>query len=105
MHPLLAEPGMPVEVTWRIPEGENTQSELMYKEEGNPEWPVVTTQIPERFEYADVFDRWHNEWPPQPNGRDRIPSMIRLLDSEDHVVWTVKMLLFPRPVVRDQDRS
>lgn len=98
MQALGVEPGLPVEISWTLSEDDNGEVLFQYQEEGQENWNIPALADADVFEYADTSLNWHESWPPVNNNLDLVPSMIRLLNRRQEVVWLVKVVLYPRPV-------
>ena len=98
LQALAAEPGQPARVRWSI-QGDGASSAVLYAEEDAAPWTVLRTDDGAlAFQYADSDRQWHAQWQPEPDARERIPRMVRLVSSDGRTLWLARLELYPEAV-------
>lgn len=80
LNPLLASPGAPVPVEWRLEDAAAGGVVLHYLEGGTERWalPLRETEVA-RFVYVDASGATHEAWPPALGVQEALPAAVGLV--------------------------
>lgn len=84
---------------WLLSEGGTTS--LHYSDPDAPDLTIVRGPLEDAsFAYLDHEGRWHDQWNPAPEDRQRLPKLVRFQarTSKGQLYWLVPLLADPIPL-------